>query len=92
MFAECNNIEPSLFRDECELQASWLGFGLDILSSTCLEEESHIVGVNLASGNENLEAHHQYECDLVLFEESAIDILVNVFGEVLNDKVDTLRW
>jgi len=91
VFAEGDNVEPSLFGYEGELVAGRLRFRLDILGGTCLEEESNIVGVDLAGGDEDLEAHHEHEGDLVLLEEPSIDVLVDVLGQEFDDDVDTLR-
>lgn len=92
MLAEGDDIQPSSFGDEGEVATSWLWPGFDIFCGTCLEEQSDIVGVDLTSCDQNLEAHHQNERDFVLLEQTSVDVFVDVLGQELDDDLHSLCW
>ena len=70
-----------------------LGFrsgSLDILTSTSLQEGSHIKRGEFLCCDENLKTDHQHECNFVLFEETSVNVTVNVLCHHLDDEVYSL--
>ena len=53
--------------------------------STGLEEQSNVLAVDLASLNHDLETHHHLKSHLVRFEETSVDVSVNLVGKRLDD-------
>ena len=89
MLGEGNDVEPCVFFDEVELISLWLlSDGFDIFSSTCLQESSHIIACDFLSSYQDLEADHQHEGDLVLLEETSVDVPMDVLGHGFDDEVN----
>jgi hypothetical protein len=90
MLTKRHNIQPCSLRDKRKLTSRRLRPGLDILCSTRLQEQPHIIGINLPSRDQNLEAHHQNKRNLILLEQPTIHVFVHMLRQELNDDLDTL--
>ena len=77
--------------EDVELVALGLGTGgLDVLSCSGLEEGADVGSGKFFGGDEDLEADHEEEGDLVLLEEAPVDVHVDVLGHDLDDELDSL--
>lgn len=91
MLGESDDVEPRLLINEVELIALWFWpCSLDVLSSSGLKEGANIVSCELLGSDQDLEADHQHESDLVLLEEASVDVAVHVLGHNLDDEVHSL--
>jgi hypothetical protein len=62
---------------------------------TGLEEQSNVLVVDLTSLNHDFETHHHLKSHLVRFEETSVDVSVNLVGkrsdDVFHALLDSLR-
>lgn len=84
---ECDHVEPDLIAHPSERLGA---FTLDVQGRTALQENVHVAVGQFFSGDQDLEANHQDISNLVTLEETTIDVLVDMEGQVFDDLLHTL--
>jgi hypothetical protein len=87
MSGERQDVEPDLVGDEVERSAA---FGLGIQGGSSLQEHVDIRVGDLLGGDQDLEADHQNVGHFVSFEQTSVDVLVDVVSQVLDDLLHSL--
>lgn len=77
-------IKPSFLVHPVE----WLVSIID--TSTWLKEYINVSVGKLAFFNQDLKAHHKFECDLISFEKSSIDISIHLHSKPFSNIVDSI--